>query len=101
MCPGVQGLSMEKKWERCWEGVNIVVKMQQSKKIGVVWFTTNLRITDNLALYEACKDCDRYRCYVFNPKHYHNSFKDIKKTDVFRSKFIIETVQNLSKVLIK
>ena len=76
--------------------------MQQSKKIGVVWFTTNLRITDNQALYEACKDCDQViGVYVFNPKHYHNSFKDIKKTDVFRSKFIIESVQNLSKSLNK
>ena len=75
--------------------------MQQSKKIGIVWFTTNLRITDNQALYEACKECDQViGVYVFNPKHYHTSFKN-KETDVFRSKFIIETVQNLSENLNK
>ena len=71
--------------------------MQQSKKIGIVWFTTNLRITDNQALYEACKECDQViGVYVFNPKHYNTYFKNIKKIDIFRSKFIIETVQDLS-----
>ena len=76
--------------------------MQQSKKIGIVWFTTNLRIIDNQALYEACNECDQViGVYIFNPKHYHTSFKNIKKTDVFRSKFIIETVQNLSENLSK
>lgn len=76
--------------------------MQQSKKIGIVWFTTNLRITDNKALYEACRDCDQVvGVYIFNSKHYKTAFKNIKKTEIFRSKFIIETVKNLSENLNK
>ena len=76
--------------------------MQQAKKIGIIWFTTNLRVTDNQALYEACKDCDQViGVYIFNPKHYKTTFKNIRKIDIYRSEFIVETVKNLTENLNK
>lgn len=74
--------------------------MQQSKKIGLVWFTTNLRITDNEALYNACMACDHViGLYVFNPKHFQPFFKTYKKTSPFRAQFLRETVQDLKENL--
>jgi len=62
----------------------------------LVWFTNNLRVDDNIALAEACKNAGRtIGVYCFDPRHYAETIHGFKKTEKFRAQFLLETVAEL------
>lgn len=73
---------------------------QQQEKTAVVWFGNNLRIRDNIALAKATQ---QYKSvigvYCFNPDHFKEDKFGFRKTEKFRAKFLIETIQNLKENL--
>ncbi len=67
----------------------------------LVWFTNNLRVEDNLALSEACKNSGKtIAVYCFDPRHFAETKYGFKKTERFRAKFLIETVEELRENLL-
>ncbi len=72
-----------------------------SKKSVIVWFRQDLRIHDNEALTDALRCGDTIiPVYVFDDRIFKGATRfGFKKTNQFRAKFIIESVQNLRKNL--
>lgn len=67
----------------------------------LVWFTNNLRVEDNLALAEACKNSGKtIAVYCFDPRHFAETKYGFKKTERFRAKFLIETLEELRENLL-
>jgi len=67
---------------------------------GLIWFKNNLRIEDNSALAEACKENDKViAIYFFDPRHFEFNEFGFKKTGKFRAKFLIETITELKENL--
>lgn len=67
----------------------------------LVWFINNLRVEDNLALTEACKNSGKtIAVYCFDPRHFAVTKYGFKKTERFRAKFLIETVEELRENLL-
>jgi deoxyribodipyrimidine photo-lyase len=74
------------------------------ENIGIVWFRNDLRLTDNEALVNAVKNADQVLpVYVFDIRIFGGKTHvyDFPKTDVFRLRFIIESVANLRENLKK
>ncbi|WP_026979178.1 DASH family cryptochrome [Flavobacterium tegetincola] len=68
----------------------------------LVWFTTNLRVDDNLALAEACKNAEKtVAVYCFDPRHFAETKYGFRKTERFRVKFLIESVAELRENLLR
>ena len=68
--------------------------MQEKKSI--VWFTNNLRVFDNASLYRASKDSDKVIGYYnFQSKNFENDKWGFKRTEGFRLKFLLESLENL------
>lgn len=66
----------------------------------LVWFTNNLRVDDNIALVEACKNSGKtIGVYCFDPRHFAETKYGFKKTEKFRARFLLETVTELQKNL--
>ncbi len=67
-----------------------------NKKV-ILWFRNDLRLQDNEALREACSaDAEIYPVYVFDERIFLGRTKfGFKKTDVFRARFILESVVDL------
>ena len=64
--------------------------------IGLVWFRNDLRVQDNTNLNHAIRNHKSVvACYCFDPKLFEISSFGFKKTEKFRAKFLIETIQNL------
>ena len=67
---------------------------------GLIWFQNNLRIKDNSALAEACKENDQViAIYFFDPRQFEFTEFGFKKTGKFRAKFLIETITELKENL--
>ncbi|CAM4041374.1 DASH family cryptochrome [Flavobacterium antarcticum] len=67
----------------------------------LVWFTNNLRVEDNLALSEACKNSGKtIAVYCFDPRHFAETKYGFKKTERFRATFLIESVEELRENLL-
>ncbi|HKL35995.1 MAG TPA: DASH family cryptochrome [Salegentibacter sp.] len=67
---------------------------------GLIWFKNNLRIEDNSALAEACKENGKViAIYFFDPRHFEFNEFGFKKTGKFRAKFLIETITELKENL--
>lgn len=48
----------------------------------LVWFTTNLRVEDNLSLVESCNNSGKtIAVYCFDPRHYAETKYGFKKTE--------------------
>ncbi len=75
--------------------------MQKEKEnTGLVWFTNNLRVHDNESLFKASQSHDRViALYCFDPRHFEITPFGFKKTEKYRTKFLIESVQNLKQNL--
>ena len=72
--------------------------MQKEK--GLIWFTNNLRAIDNKVLYEASKRSDSLIGYYnFDPLLFKRNIWGFKKTEKYRTKFLIESIDNLKKNL--
>ena len=68
----------------------------QNSKTAIVWFTNNLRVRDNKVLFKACNEYEHViAVYCFNPNVYKINEYGFKKTEKYRAKFIIESVNDL------
>ena len=68
----------------------------------LVWFRNDLRVNDHNGLKLALDNSNKVvGFYCFNPKLFSENKLGFKKTDVFRTKFLIETVDNLKENLKK
>ena len=69
---------------------------EKQNDIALVWFRNDLRVQDNTVLNQAVRNHQSViACYFFDPKHYQISNYGFKKTEKFRAKFLIETIQDL------
>ena len=74
--------------------------MQKTEITNLVWFRNDLRTNDNMVLYEATKhNAKVIGVYCFDPKQFEVDAYGFKKTEKFRAKFLIETVENLKSQL--
>lgn len=70
--------------------------MQTKQKINIVWFRNDLRVRDQISLTSALKkDLPVLGVFVFQPKHYQMTMYGFKKTEKFRAKFLLQSVENL------
>src|SRR5574343_1196792 len=70
--------------------------MQKKQKTSLVWFRNDLRVNDQTSLYQAVKDSEQVMAlYCFDPRHFAETQYGFKKTEKFRAKFLIETVEEL------
>jgi deoxyribodipyrimidine photo-lyase len=67
------------------------------KETAIVWFRNDLRLHDNEALVKAISSADNIiPIYVFDERIFNGKTKfGFRKTEKYRTKFIIEAVQNL------
>ena len=74
--------------------------MQEKQNTALVWFRNDLRVTDNQSLFDATTKHDRVIGLVLIPdfwlKETHLGFK---KMEGFRARFLIETIEDLTKAL--
>ena len=62
----------------------------------IVWFRNDLRIEDNKSLSEACKNSDLViGVYFLAPETFEVGEFGFKKTEKFRAKFLLESLQEL------
>ena len=67
-----------------------------SNKSILVWFRNDLRVHDNEILHEAVQKSSRIiPVYIFDPRYYSSTPFGTQKTGKFRTKFILESVQDL------
>lgn len=70
--------------------------MQKTKKYSIVWFRNDLRIADNAVLTKASEQADKViGLYCFDPRHFEKNRFGFKKTEKYRTGFLIESVHNL------
>ncbi len=69
---------------------------KKQKSTGLIWFTNNLRIHDNELLSLSINNHEMLiAVYFFDPRHFQTTEFGFKKTEKFRAKFLIETVEDL------
>ena len=74
--------------------------MQKEETANLVWFRSNLRVEDNTSLSKAIRDSSRVIGYInIDPTIFELSDYGFKKTEKFRTKFLLETIQDLKKQL--
>ena len=74
--------------------------MQKIKGTALVWFRNDLRISDHYSLFHASKSHEKIIAYYsFDPKQFSETRWGFKKTESFRTQFLIETVQQLQQDL--
>jgi deoxyribodipyrimidine photo-lyase len=74
----------------------------KQNNISLVWFKNNLRVQDNMALNTAIKNSNHIiAIFVFDLRNFELTKFGFKKTEKFRSRFLIETVNNLKQNLKK
>lgn len=70
--------------------------MQKTKINNLIWFRNDLRTIDNSVLSEAIKNGGSViGLYCFDPRQFTTDKFGFKKTEKFRTKFLIETIQDL------
>lgn len=72
-------------------------------RIGIVWFRLDLRLRDNISLADALQSCDQIiPVYVFDERLYtRKSRYGFRRIGLHRTKFILESVEDLRKSLHK
>ena len=74
--------------------------MQKEETANLVWFRSNLRVEDNTSLSKAIRDSSRVIGYInIDPIIFELSDYGFKKTEKFRTKFLLESIQDLKKQL--
>ncbi|PVW17424.1 DASH family cryptochrome [Marixanthomonas spongiae] len=69
-------------------------------KHSLVWFTNNIRVKDNTVLHNACEEAGKIiAVYCFDPSHFEQTEYGFKKTGVFRTRFLMESIKDLSENL--
>ena len=75
---------------------------KKQNKSALIWFRNDLRVHDNVVLQTAINESQNIiALYCFDPRHYETSSFGFKKTDKFRTKFLLETVSDLKVQLAK
>ena len=70
------------------------------KKKAIVWFRNDLRIRDNVALQEANQNAETiYPIFCIDPRLFEDSGYGFIKTDTLRTRFLLESLQDLQKNL--
>ncbi len=65
-------------------------------KTGIVWFKTDLRITDNETLVKAIAQNEQIvPVYCFDPRQWKTTEAGFKKTGSFRTQFLFESLIDL------
>ena len=73
---------------------------KKQNDIGLVWFRNDLRVNDNTVLNTAIKQHNSViACYCFDPRHYKTTAFGFKKTEKYRTQFLIETLKDLKQNL--
>jgi len=67
----------------------------------LIWFRNDLRVADNSSLAKACEGDEVMAVYCFDPRQYKIDAFGFKKTEKFRARFLIETVEALKASLKK
>ena len=71
-------------------------------KTAIVWFKTDLRLTDNETLIKAIAQSEQIiPVYCFDDTHFETSKYGFKKTGAFRAQFLLESLQDLDNNLRK
>ena len=65
----------------------------------IFWFRNDLRLHDNEAFLEASKAGNVVPVYVFDTRYFEKNFLGLKRTGIFRTKFLLEAVEDLRKNL--
>ena len=74
--------------------------MQKEETANLVWFRSNLRVEDNTSLSKAIRDSSRVIGYInIDPAIFELSDYGFKKIEKFRTKFLLESIQDLKKQL--
>ena len=74
--------------------------MQQKQSTSIVWFTDNLRARDNFVLSAAMKASRRViGVYFLTPEKFNETQFGFKKTEKFRTKFLLQTLSDLKSEL--
>ena len=69
---------------------------KKQDKTNLVWFRNDLRTQDNAVLYNACKSSTKViGIYFLDPRHFEITKHGFKKTEKYRSQFVLETLANL------
>ncbi|TXE15066.1 DASH family cryptochrome [Seonamhaeicola algicola] len=72
----------------------------QQNKTAIVWFTNNLRVQDNEALYQACANYKQViAVYCFDEELFTKTQFGFKKIEKYRAQFLRESVIDLQKNL--
>jgi deoxyribodipyrimidine photo-lyase len=65
-------------------------------KTSIVWFKTDLRLSDNEVLVKAISQSEQViPIYCFDDSHFETTSYGFKKTGSFRAQFLLESLQNL------
>jgi deoxyribodipyrimidine photo-lyase len=76
------------------------VEKSKKMKTVLVWFKTDLRLTDNETLIKAISQSEQIiPVYCFDDSHFETTSYGFKKTGNFRAQFLLESLQNLDKNL--
>ena len=74
--------------------------MQEKQNTALVWFRNDLRIDDNQSLYDATSKHDKVIGLVLIPDFWlKETAFGFKKMEVFRARFLIETIEDLRQEL--
>lgn len=65
------------------------------------WFRNDLRVHDNPLLYDAGKQGGVIGFYAIDPRHYETTAWGFKKTEKFRTKFLLQSLTELGQELHK
>ncbi|MGB0981516.1 MAG: DASH family cryptochrome [Winogradskyella sp.] len=69
---------------------------KKQDKTNLVWFRNDLRTQDNAVLYNACNsNANVVGVYCLDPRHFEVTPYGFKKTETYRSQFLLETLTNL------
>ena len=76
--------------------------MQNEKKSALIWLRNDLRIKDHFGFYNAARNCDKIFAYFsFEPAKFEDTKWGFKKTEKFRTLFLIQTLTCLKDELKK
>ncbi|WP_108803069.1 DASH family cryptochrome [Aquimarina sp. Aq107] len=71
-------------------------------KTGLVWFRNDLRVRDNSSLYKAVSTNNKViAVFCFDPRLFNLNQYGFRKTEVYRTKFLLESVVELKENLAK
>ena len=69
---------------------------------GLKWFRNDLRTIDNHSLYNACRENEKViGIYCLDPRHFETTPFGFKKTEKFRTKFLLQTLHELQQNLLE